>query len=250
MRPGLNHDDQYIMVEDEFLSTASLYTADLHHDAYDLHKKLAAASAKSSFKSVARGTSGHGKMSVPGQLRQQATELDRKQKKAFTNMGLEEDDPYMKNPLLAGLMRQDSSVGGVKISGLIRSSQERRKRPNSPDTIVESEDEHDLDVVPVRRPVIPPRQSSPVIPTVPKRRELNSKLQERMNKALTATIPKSPTINDTGFNLRKPVLTGKFADKFKRSQASKAAINPETELEIKEEASNRRLSDIPFFLLS
>ncbi|KAG7004968.1 hypothetical protein G7Y79_00022g051890 [Physcia stellaris] len=42
MRPGLSADDIYIMVEDEFLSTARLYTQHLHHAEYVRLKRLAA----------------------------------------------------------------------------------------------------------------------------------------------------------------------------------------------------------------
>ncbi|KAL8666299.1 MAG: hypothetical protein Q9202_001568 [Teloschistes flavicans] len=48
LRPGLAHDDIYIMVDDEFLSTASLYTSHLHHAEYIRLKNLAKARAQSS----------------------------------------------------------------------------------------------------------------------------------------------------------------------------------------------------------
>lgn len=41
MRPGLDADDIYIMVEDELLATAQLYTAHLHHAEYQRLKALA-----------------------------------------------------------------------------------------------------------------------------------------------------------------------------------------------------------------
>ncbi|KAL8916793.1 MAG: hypothetical protein Q9172_006116 [Xanthocarpia lactea] len=43
MREGLNHDDIYIMVEDEFLSTAQLFTSHLHHAEYVRLKNAAKA---------------------------------------------------------------------------------------------------------------------------------------------------------------------------------------------------------------
>ncbi|KAL8754062.1 MAG: hypothetical protein Q9184_005232 [Pyrenodesmia sp. 2 TL-2023] len=48
MRPGLSHDDIYIMVEDEFLSTAQLFTSHLHHLEYVRLKNLAQARSSSS----------------------------------------------------------------------------------------------------------------------------------------------------------------------------------------------------------
>ncbi len=41
MRPGWDEDDGYIMVEDEFLATAQLYTKHLHHAEYQRLKNLA-----------------------------------------------------------------------------------------------------------------------------------------------------------------------------------------------------------------
>ncbi|KAL8921216.1 MAG: hypothetical protein Q9208_005827 [Pyrenodesmia sp. 3 TL-2023] len=48
MRPGLSHDDIYIMVEDEFLSTAQLFTSHLHHAEYVRLKNLAQARSSAS----------------------------------------------------------------------------------------------------------------------------------------------------------------------------------------------------------
>lgn len=47
MRPGLSADDIYIMVDDEFLSTAQLFTSHLHHAEYRRLRKLAAARSSS-----------------------------------------------------------------------------------------------------------------------------------------------------------------------------------------------------------
>ena len=41
MHPGLNADDIYVMVEDEFLATAQLYTQHLHQAEYQRLKALA-----------------------------------------------------------------------------------------------------------------------------------------------------------------------------------------------------------------
>ncbi|KAL8907006.1 MAG: hypothetical protein Q9207_001692 [Kuettlingeria erythrocarpa] len=54
MRPGLSHDDIYIMVEDEFLSTAQLFTSHLHHAEYVRLKKLAQARSPSTNSSLGR----------------------------------------------------------------------------------------------------------------------------------------------------------------------------------------------------
>lgn len=54
MRPGLHADDIYIMVEDEFLSTAHLYTTHLHHAEYQRLKTLARSTNASTIQNISR----------------------------------------------------------------------------------------------------------------------------------------------------------------------------------------------------
>ena len=54
MRPGLEQDDIWVMVEDEFLSTAHLYTSHLHKAEYLRLKKLARAQNASTIQNIAR----------------------------------------------------------------------------------------------------------------------------------------------------------------------------------------------------
>ncbi|KAF2088871.1 hypothetical protein K490DRAFT_55495 [Saccharata proteae CBS 121410] len=59
MKDGLSGDDIWIMVEDEFLATANLYTQHLHHAEYHRLKRLArdrAASNNEMFRAVDRRT--------------------------------------------------------------------------------------------------------------------------------------------------------------------------------------------------
>lgn len=55
MREGLSHDDIYIMVEDEFLATAQLFTSHLHHAEY-VRLKHAAKARNAAFNNTARPT--------------------------------------------------------------------------------------------------------------------------------------------------------------------------------------------------
>lgn len=54
MRPGLHADDIYIMVEDEFLCTAHLYTTHLHHAEYQRLKHLARSTNASTIQNISR----------------------------------------------------------------------------------------------------------------------------------------------------------------------------------------------------
>ena len=54
MRPGLSADDIYIMVEDEFLSTARLFTSHLHRAEYQRLKRLARDKPATSTESISR----------------------------------------------------------------------------------------------------------------------------------------------------------------------------------------------------
>lgn len=81
MRPGLSADDIYIMVEDEFLSTARLYTQHLHHAEYVRLKRLAATRKTSpSASSISRPVDSITKMREETKRRKEAEKHARKVK--------------------------------------------------------------------------------------------------------------------------------------------------------------------------
>ena len=81
MRPGLSADDIYIMVEDEFLSTARLYTQHLHHAEYVRLKRLAATRKTSpSATSISRPVDSITKMREETKRRKEAEKQARKVK--------------------------------------------------------------------------------------------------------------------------------------------------------------------------
>jgi hypothetical protein len=131
MRPGLDEDDRWVMVEDEFLTTAKLFTAHLHHADYQLLKKLSGARGASTLSTISRATDGHTKQSTLTRKMVEANALRKSTKIGVRNVvgsGTDDDDddldedPYMDDPTLAGLMNK--SQDSVKLGKLVR-SQER-----------------------------------------------------------------------------------------------------------------------------
>lgn len=161
MIDGLENDDGWVMVEDEFLTTAKLYTAHLHHADYQRLKKLSRVRAVSTMTGIERPTDGKTKQSLLTKKMIQASALRKSTQAAITNLGLQaeineddEDDPYMQDPQLAGLMNQHQPKGLVKVNNVVRSSQDKPKptfkRPKIVDPTPESEteetDDGDLDL--------------------------------------------------------------------------------------------------------
>ncbi|TKA71028.1 hypothetical protein B0A49_06697 [Cryomyces minteri] len=111
MREGLAADDIWIMVEDEFLETAKLFTQHLHHAEYQRLKNLAKTRSISAINSTARPVDGRTAMSLQMKRKLEADAHSKAQMetaKKITNEADsdldEEDDPWMKDPQLAGLM--------------------------------------------------------------------------------------------------------------------------------------------------
>lgn len=114
MREGLSADDIYVMVEDEFYSTAQLFTAPLHRAAYERLKRLHRSRGEKTLANLERATDGRTKAGMALRMKMEAEERAKKQKK---RAGLEEDDDesddndeYMAVPQLAGLMTSSQST--------------------------------------------------------------------------------------------------------------------------------------------
>jgi hypothetical protein len=289
MHPGMDEDDKYIMVEDEFISTARLFTAHLHHASYRQHIKQAASRAKSAMTPIVRATVGDGKAKLAVQKQNEIEELRRKQKKGLVNMGLEDDDdPWMRNPLLKGLMGDENMGSVVKIGRYVRSQEIDGSPETGGENVADATDEDDLDAVPVRRksssaskpshdtqkPI--DLESSPP-KSFPKRRELTGKLKERYNRSQGIREPGQDTRSTTQVQVTDPTTTSgllsqqkeeldsssnlprsrqlksKFAEKFKRTKAVSASQTQETFSTnpdvTKTKNSGPRMSDVPFFLI-
>lgn len=115
MREGYNADDIYLMVEDEFLSTAKMYTQHIHHAEYVRLKKLAKSRGAGTLRDIHRPTDGRTKQSHAFRMQLEAEEKDRKIKDGVKKLGdddesSEAEDEYMYDPQLAGLMTRDNPV--------------------------------------------------------------------------------------------------------------------------------------------
>ncbi|KAE9977775.1 hypothetical protein BLS_001141 [Venturia inaequalis] len=120
MRAGLEQDDIWVMVEDEFLSTAHLYTSHLHKAEYLRLKKLARSQNASTIQNISRPVDDRTEQSGESRKKMEGARLRAMGTKAMQNLegdrrGLgrgedgdedEDNDPWMRDPRLAGLMTQ------------------------------------------------------------------------------------------------------------------------------------------------
>jgi len=108
MHEGYTADDIWTMVEDEFHSTAQAYTQHIHHAEYVRLKKLARSRGADTLQAMARPTDGRTAQSTGTKLRLEAEEKARQVRRGLKKMGVgdesEEEDEYMHDPQLAGLM--------------------------------------------------------------------------------------------------------------------------------------------------
>ncbi|KAL8730720.1 MAG: hypothetical protein Q9166_003912 [cf. Caloplaca sp. 2 TL-2023] len=157
-RAGLSHDDIYIMVEDEFLSTAQLFTSHLHHAEYVRLKNAAKARNTSHLKtnatSISRSTDSITAMRAETTKKNEAEVRMRKNKAALEKMkadavggiavtddedNVDSDDDADKEPWvgtsLQGLMAPAARKNLTSLSGLqgIQSSTRASKGYTKPD---------------------------------------------------------------------------------------------------------------------
>ena len=176
MREGYSQDDVWMMVEDEFLATAKLYTAHIHHAEYQRLKKLAKSRGDRTLSSIARQTDLMTEQSNSTRLRQEAQEKDKLIKDGMRKIDASyvsesEDDEYMQDPQLAGLMtgsqrasKDLTGMGKAKsntraAAGFKHSPEKlRRTKDTSPEFahVVDSDHEDgdesdDLDAAPTRK---------------------------------------------------------------------------------------------------
>jgi hypothetical protein len=169
MREGYNADDAYLMVEDEFLSTAKMYTQHIHHAEYVRLKKLARSRGAGMLDAIARPTDGRTEQSTALRMKLEAAEKDEKIKNGIKQLGQEDEsseaeDEYMYDPQLAGLMTREkqarrdlSDLTKAKsntraAAGFMQSPHnvERKKDALALEDDVLTEDSDDLDRAPPR----------------------------------------------------------------------------------------------------
>lgn len=112
MRDGYDADDACIMVEDEFLTTAKLYTSHLHHAEYQKLERLSLSQNEGAIKKLERPTDERTQMSIETRKKLEASKQRARSRVAFANVygndeeeDEDEDDPWLRDPRLAGLMR-------------------------------------------------------------------------------------------------------------------------------------------------
>ncbi|KAL1634899.1 hypothetical protein SLS56_001980 [Neofusicoccum ribis] len=120
--------DIWIMVEDEFLDTARLFTQHLHHAEYHRLKRLAREKNTSALQSISRPVVARGKMSVESQKKHEAMARAQRQAEVMRQIEggtkdadeLEEEAPWAHDPHLGGLMSgsQDSSSQLATLAGI------------------------------------------------------------------------------------------------------------------------------------
>jgi len=108
MYEGFTADDAWMMVEDEFLTVVKTYTQHIHHAEYVRLKKLAESRGTGTLAAIARPTDARTAQSNATKLRLEAHTKDKKMKDGMKGVLNEEEsdeeDPYMQDPQLAGLM--------------------------------------------------------------------------------------------------------------------------------------------------
>lgn len=125
MREGFTEDDIWMMVEDEFYTTAQAYTQHLHHAEYQRLKK-AAKERESNNKVIQRPTDGTSKLSLEGQRsvargaqEKSVKEVTRKTSGQQDDFDEEDDaDPWL-GTQLAGLMDSPRKVHRLRAKGMV-----------------------------------------------------------------------------------------------------------------------------------
>ena len=108
------------MVEDEFLSTAKTFTQHIHHAEYVRLKKLAKSRGAGTLRDIDRATDERTEQGVELRLKKEAAENAGKQKKGLKDDDESSDeDPYMHDPQLAGLMTGEVRTG-KNLSGMAK----------------------------------------------------------------------------------------------------------------------------------
>lgn len=118
MREGYDADDIFMMVEDEFLSTAKVYTQHIHHAEYVRLKKLARSRGAGTLQAISRGVDGTTAESNGLRFRREAEDTAKKIRNGVKHAGYdseressESEDEYMQDPQLAGLMTVEKRLG-------------------------------------------------------------------------------------------------------------------------------------------
>ncbi|KAM3424438.1 hypothetical protein BST61_g6442 [Cercospora zeina] len=126
MKPGYGADDIWMMVEDEFYSTAQLYTQHLHQAEYARLRKLHKSRGQETLATLARATDGRTAQSTELKVKRQQEQNERKRKQAVVaDSDSGDDDEFMMVPQLASLMTGSQGATGHAQSSSTKSRSRR-----------------------------------------------------------------------------------------------------------------------------
>lgn len=125
MREGYTADDVWMMVEDEFLATAQLYTRHLHQAEYAKLKRLARARGQATIQDIGRAVDGRTEQSRELKLKLEADKGAKRIGEGLRRAGLQEgdqgedEDGYINDVFLSGLMTEERN-GAVELKSLTK----------------------------------------------------------------------------------------------------------------------------------
>ncbi|KAJ6036699.1 hypothetical protein N7540_000978 [Penicillium herquei] len=116
---GLDRDDAWVMVEDEFYTVAQSFTQHLHYAEYIRRKKEAKARGEAAIGEVDRPTDGRTAIPKILEMKKQAEELQARQKDGMAQLGLVEQKEELSDD-------DDDTWAGTHLHGLMTSPQKSR----------------------------------------------------------------------------------------------------------------------------
>lgn len=127
MREGFDADDIYMMVEDEFDSTARLFTQHIHHAEYQRLRRLHKSRGEETLRKLGHGTDGRTEQSRALRMKLEAQERAQKRADPEHEEESESDDEYKRDPQLAELMTASQRAGTSQdVSGLAKAKSTTR----------------------------------------------------------------------------------------------------------------------------
>ena len=117
MKEGVDGDDAWVMVEDEFLGTANLFTQHLHRAEYQRLKELVGTQNELVTRNITRPVVSDAKVVGETAKRMEADAKSNSQRKVLQAITKgKEDTPWMQDPRLAGLMNRPPASSALLAS--------------------------------------------------------------------------------------------------------------------------------------
>jgi hypothetical protein len=117
MKEGVDADDSWVMVEDEFLETANLFTQHLHRAEYQRLKELVGTQNESVMRNIMRPVASNTKVVGETAKRMEADAKSSFQRKVLQVITKgEADTPWMQDPRLSGLMNRPPASSALLAS--------------------------------------------------------------------------------------------------------------------------------------